>query len=167
MAAYLIPVPVMLILSVLQSTAVSRIVLINGSADLVLLAVAAWGVKGKDYNAYIWALIGGLFMALITEMPLFIPIVSYIFVAFLTQFLVGRIWQSPIVMLIIIVITGTLFQHIVSILYLQTTGINAGFMISLQMITLPSLLLNLFLIFPMYVLISDIRHWIKPEEEYE
>lgn len=167
MAAYLIPIPVMMILTALQSTAISRIQLMSGSADLVLLAVAAWGVREKNYDAYIWALIGGIFMSMITEMPLMIPVISYIFVALLSQLLVGRIWQSPIVMLIVIVIAGTLFQHTISILYLQTTGVNAGFILGMQSITLPSLLLNLFFIFPVYVLISDLRNWIIPEEDYE
>ena len=167
MAAYLIPIPVMMILTALQSTAISRIQLMSGSADLVLLAVAAWGVREKNYDAYIWALIGGIFMSMITEMPLMIPVISYIFVALLSQLLVGRIWQSPIVMLIVIVIAGTLFQHTISILYLQTTGVNAGFILGMQNITLPSLLLNLFFIFPVYVFISDLRNWIIPEEDYE
>ena len=167
MAAYLIPIPVMMILTALQSTAISRIQLMSGSADLVLLAVAAWGVREKNYDAYIWALIGGIFMSMITEMPLMIPVISYIFVALLSQLLVGRIWQSPIVMLIVIVIAGTIFQHTLSILYLQTTGLSAGFILGMRNITLPSLLLNLFFIFPMYVVISDLRKWINPEEDYE
>jgi len=41
MLTNLIAIPVMLILTILQITAVSRIVLFNGTADLVLLAVAA------------------------------------------------------------------------------------------------------------------------------
>jgi hypothetical protein len=167
MAAYLFPIPVMMILTALQSTAVSRIQLMSGSADLVLLAVAAWGVREKGYDAYIWALIGGIFMSMITEMPLMIPVISYMVVALLSQILVGRIWQSPIIMLIIIVIAGTIFQHVLSVVYLQTTGANAGFILAMRHITLPSLLLNLFFIFPMYVLIGDLRRWIIPEEDYE
>lgn len=167
MTAYLIPIPVMLILSVLQSTAISRIVLINGSADLMLLAVAAWGVREKGYNAFLWALVGGLFNAIITAMPAYIPILSYVFVAFLARLLFGQVWQSPIIMLIIVVLVGTMFQHIISILYLQTAGFDAGFMTSLQNITLPSLLLNFFFVFPMYVVITDLRRWLIPEDDYE
>jgi hypothetical protein len=167
MIANFISVPVMLLLSVLQSTAISRITMINGSADLILIAVACWGVKEKSYNAFIWALIGGLFTALITAMPFYIPIASYLFVALLAKLLFGRIWQSPILMLIIVVFVGTVFQHIISIFYLQINGVNAGLITSLQNITLPSVLLNLFFIFPMYVIMSDIRQWVLPGEDYE
>ena len=167
MFAYLVSIPVMMILSVLQSTAISRLNLLSGSADIVLLAIAAWGVKEKGYNAFLWALIGGLFTALITAMPLYIPIISYTFVALTAKLLYSRIWQSPIIMLIIIMVTGTFFQHGLSIIYLQTTGTDMLFMTAFRQITLPSLLLNFFFIFPMYVFISDLRRWVLPEEDYE
>jgi cell shape-determining protein MreD len=167
MLANFISIPFMLLLSVLQSTAISRITLINGCADLVLISVACWGVREKGYNAFVWALVGGLFTALITAMPFYIPIASYIFVALLAKILFRRIWQSPILMLIIVVFVGTIFQHILSIFYLQVNGVSAGLLTSLQNITLPSLLLNLFFVFPMYVVVSDLRQWVLPGEDYE
>lgn len=167
MFAHIISVPVMLVLSVLQSTAVSRIILLSGSADIVMLAVAAWSVKERGYKSFVWALVGGLYTALITAFPLYIPIVSYVFVALLAKLLIGRIWQAPIIMLVIVTIAGTLFQHLVSIIYLQTTGSATVFLTAFREITLPSLLLNFFFIFPMYVFMNDLRNWVLPEEEYE
>ena len=81
MIANLISIPVMFVLSVLQSTAISRITLINGSADLVLLTVAAWGVKERGFNAFVWALVGGLFISISSAMPFYIPILTYLLVA--------------------------------------------------------------------------------------
>jgi hypothetical protein len=160
-------IPVMLLLSVLQSTAISRITLINGSADLILIAVACWGVKEKGFNAFIWALVGGLFISLNSAMPFYIPILSYLFVALIAKILFGRIWQSPILMLIVVVFAGTVFSQVISIFYLQVSGVSANFLYCIQNFTLPSLLLNLFFIFPMYVVISDLRQWVLPGEDYE
>ncbi len=162
-----ISIPLMLLLSVLQSTAISRINLLNGSADIVLLAVAAWGVKEKGYNTFVWALVGGLFISLSSAMPFYIPIVTYLMVALLAKVLFGRIWQSPIFMLIVVVFIGTLIEHVMSIFYLQINGINAGIIESLRNFTLPSLLLNFFFLFPMYVLMADLRKWVMPGEDYE
>jgi len=167
MFANFISIPVMFVLSVLQTTAISRLNLIHGSADLVLLAVAAWGVKEKGYNTFFWALVGGLFISIQTAMPFYIPVISYLFVALLARLMFGRIWQSPIIMLIVVVMAGTIIQQAVSILYLQVTGFNVDILTSVQNITLPSLLLNFFFIFPMYVLMTDLRKWVLPEEEYE
>ena len=167
MIVYFISIPVMMLLTVLQSTAISRLTLISGSADLVLLAVAAWGIRERGYTVFVWALVGSLFTTLVTAMPFYIPLASYMFVAILAQLLFGRIWQSPIFMMILVVFAGTFFQHAISILYLQFSGIEAGFMYGLRNFTLPSLLLNFFFIFPMFVLINDLRRWLLPEEDYE
>ncbi|MDP2965901.1 MAG: hypothetical protein Q8N39_07690 [Pelolinea sp.] len=167
MLANFIAIPVMLIFSVLQITAVSRIVLFNGTADLVLLAVAAWGVRERGRNAFLWAFIGGLLISFTTAMPLFTPIVPYMFIALIARLFQDRLWQAPILSLIIVVFIGTIFQHIFNIIVLQLDGVNIGLIESLQKVTLPSLLLNFFFLFPIYVLISDIGKWVFPEEIYE
>ena len=167
MLANFIAIPVMLILSVLQITAVSRIVLFNGTADLVLLAVAAWGVRERGKNVFLWAFIGGLLISFTSAMPLFTPIVHYMFIALIARLFQDRLWQAPILSLIIVVFAGTLFQHIFNIVVLQLNSVNLGFIESIQKVTLPSLLLNFFFLFPIYVLISDIGKWVFPEENYE
>ena len=167
MLANFIAIPVMLVFSVLQITAVSRIVLFNGTADLVLLAVAAWGVRERGRNVFLWALVGGLLISVTTAMPLFTPIIPYMFIALIARLFQDRLWQAPILSLIIVVITGTLFQHIFNIIVLQLNGVDIGLLESLQKVTLPSLLLNFFFLFPIYVLISDIGKWVFPEENYE
>jgi len=167
MLANFIAIPVMLILSVLQITAVSRIVLFNGTADLVLLAVAAWGVRERGKNVFLWAFIGGLLISFTSAMPLFTPIAPYMFIALIARLFQDRLWQAPILSLIIVVFAGTLFQHIFNIVVLQLNSVNLGFIESIQKVTLPSLLLNFFFLFPIYVLISDIGKWVFPEENYE
>jgi rod shape-determining protein MreD len=167
MLANFVAIPVMLVLSVLQITAVSRIVLFNGTADLVLLAVAAWGVRERGKNVFLWAFIGGLLISFATAMPTFTPIIPYMFIALIARIFQDRLWQAPILSLIIVVFAGTIFQHIFNIVVLQLDGVNLGFIESIQRVTLPSLLLNFFFLFPVYVLISDIGKWVFPEENYE
>jgi len=167
MLANFIAIPIMLVLTILQITAVSRIVLINGTADLVLLAVAAWGVRERGKNVFLWAFIGGLLISFTSALPLFSPIIPYMVIALIARIFQDRLWQAPILSLIIVVFVGTLFQHVFDILIIQLNGINLGFLESIQKVTLPSLLLNFFFLFPVYVLISDIGKWVFPEENYE
>lgn len=156
----------MLVLSVLQMTAISRINFLNGSADLILLSVAAWGVREKNSNAFIWALVGGLMISVATAMPSFSPLVPYLFTALVAQFISKRLWQAPILALIITTISGTIFQHVFYIFLLQISGIPLNFAESVGNVTLPSLLLNFFFLFPIYVIIGDIWKWVTPEEMY-
>ncbi len=156
----------MLVFSVLQMTAISRINFLNGSADLILLAIAAWGVHEKNSNAFIWAFVGGLMISLATAMPSFSPLVPYIFTALVARLFSKRLWQAPILALILTTIAGTIFQHIFYIFLLQITGIPLNFAEGVGNVTLPSLLLNFFFLFPVYVIIGDIWKWVTPEEMY-
>ena len=166
MLSNLISIPVMLIMSVLQMTAFSRINLLNGSADLILLTIAAWGVREKNTNVYVWALIGGLMISISSALPFLSPIVPYILTALIARLVSRRLWQAPILALIITMVSGTLLQHFFYIVILQMSGVPLGFAESVGFVTLPSLLLNFFFLFPVYVLISDIWKWVTPEEQY-
>ena len=88
-------------------------------------------------------------------------------IALIARIFQDRLWQAPILSLIIVVFAGTLFQHVFDIILIQLDGVNLGFIESIQKVTLPSLLLNFFFLFPVYVLISDIGKWVFPEENYE
>lgn len=159
--------PVLLILSILQISAISRIELFSGTADLILIAIAAWGVRERGKDVLIWALIGGLIISFVSAAPLFTPLIPYLFVAIVARLFQSRLWQSPILSLVGIVFIGTVFQHIFYILVFQINGMSLGFIESMQSVTLPSLLLNYFFLFPTYALISEIGKWMFPEENYE
>lgn len=166
MLSNLISIPVMLIFSVLQMTAISRINLLNGSADLILLAIAAWGIREKNNNVYTWALIGGLMISISSALPFLSPVMPYMVTALIARVVSKRLWQAPILALIITMITGTLFQHLFYIFILQISGVPLEFAESIGFVTLPSLLLNFFFLFPVFVVITDLWKWVTPEELY-
>ncbi len=160
-------IPILLVMSVLQMSVVSRIQLSNGSADLVLLSVAAWGILDKKRSVFYWALFGGLFISFISALPMLTPIIPYLFTALITQFFQERIWQAPIISIIIVVFFGTLFQHIFSFAVIVVNGLELSWITALQAVTLPSVFLNFLFLLPVYVLINDIHRWITKEEIYE
>jgi len=167
MKSNLISIPLMLILSVLQTAVISRINLVNGSADLILIAIAIWGVLQTGSNVWIWAIIGGLFVTITSAMPPFYPIVAYVLVGLLARGLYSRVWQAPFLAAILMVLIGTIIQHLFGILVLQFTGIDINFLDGMRFVTIPSLFLNFLFTLPMYMLITDISKWIKPQVEYE
>jgi len=162
-----ISIPVMLILSVLQMTAISRITLLSGSADIILIAIAAWGIREKGSGVYVWALIGGLLISFASAVPFPAPLVPYLFTAFLARGIQSRLWQSPILSMIAVVAVGTIFQHLFSILILQFKGLEIGLMEGLRSVTMPSLRLNFLFLFPVFSLINDLARWILREEVYD
>jgi hypothetical protein len=51
----LIAIPVLFISVLMQITAISRLPLVHGTADLVMLTLVAWGIHSKTNNTWIWA----------------------------------------------------------------------------------------------------------------
>jgi len=162
-----ISIPIMLLLSVLQMTAISRVTLINGSADIILIAIAAWGIREKSSGAYLWALIGGLLVSFASAVPFPAPLLPYLVTALLARSIQSRLWQSPILSMIGVVTVSTIFQHLFSILVLQFGGLEIGFIESLSSVTMPSLLLNFLFLFPVFFLINDLARWVLREEVYD
>ncbi len=160
----ILALPVMVVLVMVQSVIVSRLPLLNGTADLVLLVLIAWAIQEKVTTAWQWTLIGGLLVSLVSAMPYFSPLVSYLAAIAFTRLMQHRIWQTPVLAMFVATVFGTLFQHILYIAVLFVTGTSLPIRESLTLVTLPSMLLNLILSIPVYALVTDIARWVYPAE---
>jgi len=165
MGQLLISLPIFLILSALQTVAVSRIEIIGGSGDIVMLALIAWTIVDEDGNYLGWSIIAGFLISILSAMPLATMFGVYITVAIIAKIARRIFWQSPILALFSSVIMATIVKFFLEIFTLQYLGIPAPFIISVTSILLPTLLLNFFFAFPIYVLMSDVAHWVSPKDE--
>ncbi len=150
---------------ILQTTIFSRILLLNGCADLVLLVVISWAIQERTKGGWIWAGMAGLLVALYSGMPVFVPIIVYPLATSLAMWFHKKIWRSPIIILLFITLVGTLAAHFFSLIGLLFLGGNFSLMVVIQRITLPSILLNFLFALPVYGLISGISNWLFPKME--
>lgn len=167
MISSVLSLPIMLILTVIQTVVISRIKLIGGTADIILLAIVSWGISKDDRSLFVWAIIGGILISYISAMPALTVISSYFIVAGLTIFFKRRLWQSPILAVILSSFIGTIVKYFIDIIALQFMGIEFDFPMSFRMTLAPNLILNLFFLFPIYLFISDLVKFISPKEKYE
>ena len=164
MTATLIAIPVLTFLSILQSTLLSRFQLLNGMPDLILLVLLAWALQKRVSTAVQWGIIGGLITQLFSAVPVGVPVVSYLLAIGLALFLRTRVWQVPILAMFIAVFAGTAISHLVSLVALQISGYAIPLNESINLVTLPSLLLNLLLAIPAYLSMGELAGWLYPEE---
>ena len=167
MAASLLSIPIMLLLSVLQSVAFSRINLMGGSSDIILLAIVSLAVVEEENTVFIWALIGGFFISILSAMSVPAVIISYLLIALLSFMIHRYLWQSPILAILLSTALGTIVKYIVDIISLQFTGIQIPITTSVGNILLPNLILNLFFIFPTYIVFSDLVRWVLPKDDLD
>ena len=164
MPATLIAIPILVVLSIIQSALLSRFQLLNGMPDLVLLVLLAWTLQKRVSTAIQWGIIGGLITQLFSAVPIGVPVVSYLLSIGLALYLRTRVWQVPLLALFIAVFAGTVISHLVSIVALQISGYAIPWYEAINLVTLPSLLLNLLLALPAYLGMGELAGWLYPEE---
>lgn len=162
--ATLVAIPVLLMALMLQSAVISRINLLYGSADLVLVILAAWALQERINTAWQWALAAGALVGFVSGLPWFVPLAGYLLVVGVARLLQRRVWQAPLLAMFTVSLVGTLFMHLLSLITLRLSGDPLPFGDSLSLITLPSILLNLFLAIPVYSLLRDLAGWLYPLE---
>jgi uncharacterized PurR-regulated membrane protein YhhQ (DUF165 family) len=79
-------------------------------------------------------------------------------------FLKRRIWKVPFLSMIASVFTGTVIIDLISFTVVSLQGTPLSILEVLNLIVLPSLLLNLLLAVPIYIVVRDIAGWLYPEE---
>lgn len=159
----LIAFPILILCAILQSAVISRLVLLNGYADLVLVVIIAWSLQEKVRYGWFWGLLAGIFISIISATPIPIILVCYMFSILIAKTLQNRIWQAPVLSMMLVTLIGTVILLGVEILILELSGINLSLIQSLTRVVLPSILLNLLLAAPVYILMSDLANLIYPK----
>lgn len=156
--------PVLIITLMLQIGVMRNFLLLSGSADLMMLVVISWSLQERVKMPWNWTILAGVLVALVSKIPFFVPIISYLLITLFARVLTKHIWQIPVLALFIVVVLGTIFHHGLSFVVLQLSGSNISLVESAGLITFPSLLLNLLFALPVYSLISDLSKWVFPIE---
>lgn len=161
---YLIAIPVLGLSLLLQLAVVSRLPLLHGTADLVLLVLVSWALQDRVKSVWFWVLLGGGMVSVASGLPFYMPLFGYVVVIGITRLLHRQVWQTPILAMFVATFLSTLIYHAMSLAALEVAGRGLPLTESLTMITLPSALLNLMLAFPVYTVITDLANWIYPSE---
>ncbi len=162
--ATLLAFPILGILLVLQTAILSQIPLLQGTTDLVLLAVVAWSLQRRVQTAWQWGIIGGLLVGFVSAVPFVVYVVGYLLAVGFSLLLRQRIWQVPLLAMFIATFFGTLVIHLATLVALRVSGIVLPLGASINLIILPSILLNLLLALPFFTLLSDLANFLYPEE---
>jgi cell shape-determining protein MreD len=162
--AILSAIPVLGLVMMLQISIASRIMLLSGNVDLLLLVVAAWGLQERVRAAWIWGLVASLLAGLVSGVPWYIYLIGYLSVVGVARIMVHRIWQAPLLAMFAVTFIGTL--ELLMLTFVQRTifEVPLGFSDVFSQIILPTVLLNLLLAIPVHSLIRDLAKWLYPED---
>lgn len=161
---YLIGLLLFGILAIIQSTVVSTMPLLKGTADLILLFIVAWGLQDRVGTAWQWCLIGGLLASVYSGLPFGTFIVAYLMCVGFARLLKRRIWKAPFLAMLAATFVSTVIVQVMSLLSRLVMGVSMPLVTVLNLILLPSLLLNLLLAIPVFSIMHDMANWLYPEQ---
>ena len=163
----LFAIPVLVLTVILQTAIVSRINLLAGSADLILLIVAAWGLQPNVKWAWVWAVLAGALVGYVSGLPFYVAPLSYLLVMGLARLMQRRVWQAPLLAMFAVTFAGTLVMQFFSFAVLWLAGHSLAPKEVFLQVMLPSSLLNLLLSIPIHALMRDSARWLYPAESVE
>ncbi|HET7010687.1 MAG TPA: rod shape-determining protein MreD [Anaerolineales bacterium] len=148
MAAYLIGVPLMAFLAILQSSVLGTLRVLDGSPDLVLIAVVSWSLTGRMHESMILALVGGLFLDLLSGAPFGMTAIGLVLVAYLVSFLEGRFWEANFLIPLGVMSAAAVIYHSVVVLAAAVSGRPIDLALAFSRVFLPSALFDVLLALP-------------------
>lgn len=151
--------------ALLQVTLVTRITLLQGSADLVLLTLISWMLQPGNKADWRWGLPAGLMLGYASALPDWVLILAYAAAAGASQLLKRRIWQGQLLSLLLTTLLGTLIVHLITLAYLFLSAHPMDAFEALNLITVPSMLLNLIFILPIHAIIGEVNKFVNPTEQ--
>lgn len=157
-------IPILGVALMIQTGIISRINLLSGSADLILAILVTWSIQERVKTAWYWAVIAGLMVGFISGLPWFIPLAGYLLVVGVGRLLHSRVWQAVLLETFVVIFIGTFGIQLLTVAYLAIMGGSFQFGDVISLIILPSTLLNLLLVIPVYYLIKDLALWLYPAE---
>jgi cell shape-determining protein MreD len=156
--------PVVILLTMLQIGVVSRLPLLHGTADVVLLGLVAWSLHERVSSAWFWAVFAGLLVSMVSALPFLAPLWGYLIVTTLARLLRQRVWQTPFLAMLLVTFAGTLVTLALDWAVLQFQTGAYPLSTAINLIVMPSALLNLLFALPVYALVNDLADFLYPEK---
>jgi len=150
--------------AIFESAILSRLALIHGIADLYMLLIVAWTIQPYVKRPWIWWGVASLFSILTSATPFGVLPLAYLVVFVFAFFLRQRFWRARFLTMLALSVIGTFIVHSFSVIILALQGTFFSISDVLNLVTLPSMLVNLILSIPIYALTREMVGWLYPEK---
>ncbi len=162
--AYILGIPLLILLAIFQSTLLGTFQFLDGRPDLILLAVIGWGLAGGSEEAMVWGLAGGVFLDILSGVPIGTTSIILILIGTLVSLFEGRIWEANFLMPLGTTLAGSLLFHIMSLGVILLMGREIDWTSAFSRVILPSTFINLILALPIAQALKGLRSRLYPPE---
>ncbi len=163
-SSILLAIPLMVILTVLQTSVLPYFPLLGVIPSLPFMMALAWGLIRGVNEGVIWAFIAGFFMDLFTAAPTGGLILTYMIAVLVACLIKDLLPANRAVVPMLLAGLASIIQQLLYALYLGIFGYGLGQALASSL--LPTVLIQTFLILPIYWLLYLGQRivWPKPVE---
>lgn len=129
-----------------------------------MLTLIAWALQDRVKSYWLWTIIGALMVGFVSEFPLSLYLGIYLAITGTTLLIKRRVWQIPIIAMFILTLVGSIILLVATGFFAYLQGAQLSILDTLNLIILPSIILNLLFSIPIYAIIRDLAEWLHPEE---
>lgn len=163
MRSLLLGVPLLAAAAVLQSALLPHFrVLAGGGLDLTLVLALAWTLAGDWQGGAVWGFLGGLFLDLLSSGPLGLNTLALVLMTYLASLTEGQFWRSHVLLPLAAALLGGLGFHALTLAGLAAAGHAVNWGQALVGVTLPSVLLDMLAIVPVYQVLRGLQTVVFP-----
>lgn len=162
--AILVPFLLFATTMMLQNTIVTRLNMLYGAADLIMLVLLSWILQADETNHWGWGILAGLLVGISSALPFWLPVIGYLGLVALVSIVQRQVWQVPIWLLLISTFVGSFIIYGMEFVYLLVSGVPVDLLEAVNIVILPSLVLNMILVLPIYGLTGEIAKLVYPKE---
>lgn len=126
----------------MQSTAISRIIILGVKPELVLMVIASWSLLRGTKEGLVWAFIGGICLDLLSGASFGMMTIALLTVSFIAGLGESSVFRTHIVLPLVIALITTLVYDLIILVILDLTGHPVVWLDSLTRIMLPSAVVN-------------------------
>jgi len=156
----LLAIPLMMILTVLQTAVLPYFPLFGVSPSLPFLVALAWGLLRGINEGVVWAFVAGFFMDLFTAAPIGGMALTYMIAVLAATFINELLPRNHTVIPMLMAAIATVIQQLLYAIYLGLFGYRIAPMITSSL--LPTVLLQALLILPIYWLLYLLQRAVWP-----
>lgn len=160
----LVPLAMFVSVMMVQNTIVTRLNMLYGAADLMMLVLLSWLLQVTEPSQMRWALVAGVLVGVSSALPIWVPILGYLILAGAITFVQRQLWQVPIWLLLISTFVGSFLIYGMESVYLWIAGVPLDLVEVLNIVILPSLVLNMLMALPVYGLVGEVAKTVYPRE---
>lgn len=125
----------------------------RGHPSLVMLLVICWSLRSNLADGFVWALVGGILLDLLSILPIGTSSAALVLIVFVVNSVAQQLLRLRVVFLLAITAIATVFMTAYTVVALFLLGHSYDVPALIRLMLLPTLIYNLIAVLPLYAFV--------------